>query len=243
MASSRSFARFALLAAAIIGLAGSAALLAGLEGARAADESGARQFLMQEGLKRQGLFPMRQFAPQSGPALASAPVSSGIPQSRTYCVRTCDGYYFAIGFARSKGQLAEHKAMCSSSCGDASMKLFTSPVEGNSSDGRSGPAIERAADDTGALYTAMPTAFGFRTAETAACSCKSTANGLPQIPISIDPTLRNGDIIVTADGLKVFRGSSVGPHGEHDFVSVADANSLPSVVRQQMLSLQNRISE
>jgi hypothetical protein len=66
---------------------------------------------------------------------------------------------------------------------------------------------------------------------------------LPQIPISIDPTLRNGDIVVMADGLKVFRGASVGPHADEDFVNVASAKSLPSVVREQMLSLQNRISE
>ena len=201
------------------------------------------QFLMQEGLKRQGFLPRRQSAPQSGSALSGAPVSVGIPQSRTYCVRSCDGYYFAIGFARSKSQLAEHQAMCSSSCGDAAMQLFTSPIDGSSSDGRSGPAIERAADQTGTLYTTMPTAFAFKTAETASCACKSTANGLPQIPISIDPTLRDGDIVVTAEGLKVFRGASPGPHGDQDFVNVASAKSLPSVVREQMLSLQNRISE
>jgi hypothetical protein len=212
------------------------------DSAQAADESGMHQFLMQEGLRRQGIAP-RPAAPQPRSFVPGGPVSIGIPQSRTYCVRSCDGYYFAIGFARNKSQLAEHQAMCASSCGDAAMQLFTSPVEGNSSDGRSGPAIERAADQSGALYTALPTAFAFRTAETASCACKSTANGLPQIPISIDPTLRNGDIVVMADGLKVFRGASVGPHSDGDFVNVASAKSLPSVVREQMLSLQNRISE
>ena len=158
-------------------------------------------------------------------------------------MRTCDGYYFAIGFARNKAQLAEHQSMCASSCGDATMKLYTSPIEGDGVGRAAGPAIERAADEAAALYTAMPTAFAFRTAETATCACKSTANGLPQIPISIDPTLRNGDIVVTSDGLKVFRGTSGGPHNEEDFVSVASAKSLPSVVREQMLSLQSRISE
>jgi hypothetical protein len=231
-----------VLAAAVAAIAGGAAFEARLTGAHAADESGMHQFLMQEGLKRQGLAP-RQAAPQSRSAFSTGPASVGIPQSRTYCVRSCDGYYFAIGFARNKAQLAEHQTMCTSSCGDAAMQLFTSPVEGNSSDGRSGPAIERAADQAGALYTALPTAFAFRTGETASCACKSTANGLPQIPISIDPTLRNGDIVVMADGLKVFRGASPGPHADGDFVNVASAKSLPSVVREQMLSLQNRISE
>ena len=61
--------------------------------------------------------------------------------------------------------------------------------------------------------------------------------------MSIDPTLRNGDIIVTQDGLKVFRGAPTAPHVPDDFESVASAKSLPSVVRDEMLSLQGRISE
>jgi len=161
-------------------------------------------------------------------------------------VRTCDGYYFAIGFVRNKAQLSSHQQMCASSCGDAPMKLFAAPLDAGSGFSKvSGPtpAIERATDDSGTLYSAMPTAYAFRDAENAACACKSTQTGLPQIPISIDPTLKNGDIIVMQDGLKVFRGGANNPHPDGDFVSVASAKALPTVVRQQMLSLEGRISQ
>jgi hypothetical protein len=224
----------------LLAMAGLAASLAGV--AIAADESGARAFLLQDALKRQGLRPAR---PATGDLVSNLSSSSALPtgQQRTYCVRTCDGYYFAIGFARNKGQLAEHQAMCAASCGGLPMKLFTASVQHDDDAGRTGPAIERAIDSTGALYTALSTAYAFKTADTSSCACKTTLNGLPQIPISIDPTLRDGDIIVTQDGLKVFRGQTPGPHNEEDFISVASAKSLPTIVRQQMLSLQNRIAE
>jgi len=190
--------------------------------------------------------PMQQRPRTAAPKRPLQAASPAIGEQRTYCVRTCDGYYFAIGFVRNKAQLASHQAMCASSCGDAPMKLFTAPMDaGPDANKVSGPkpAIERAADETGTLYPAMPNAYAFRDAETAACACKSTASGLPQIPISIDPTLRNGDIVVSQDGLKVFRGGSNGPHQSEDFVSVAGAKDLPSVVRQQMLSLEGRIAQ
>jgi hypothetical protein len=214
-------------------------------GAMAADDSGMHQFIIEEGLKRQGIQPSRPGGGSfSGSSLSHPSGTVAIAQQRTYCVRTCDGYYFAIGFARNRGQLAEHESMCAASCGTAPMKLYSSPIQADqANNGNTGPAIERAVDMGGELYTAMPTAYAFKTADTAACACQSTANGLPQIPISIDPTLRNGDIIVAQDGLKVFRGSPEAPHVAEDFVSVASAKSLPTIVRQQMLSLQNRIAD
>jgi len=207
---------------------------------QAADGSGLFDFLFRDALKRQGMQPTRPEPERVAPR-QSASVSIG--QERTYCVRTCDGYYFAIGIARTRAERAEDEAMCSSSCGGGEMRLYSAPLAGDGKDGRTGPAIERAVDSAGALYTTLRTAYAFRNAESAACACKSTANGLPQIPISIDPTLREGDIIVTQDGLKVFRGTPDAPHRDDDFVSVADEKSLPTIVRQQMLSLQTRIAE
>jgi hypothetical protein len=212
--------------------------------ARGADESGMRQFMMQDALRRQGIDPNPQMSrPAAQAPQGTASASPSIGQRRTYCVRTCDGYYYSIGFARNKAQLAEHQDMCASSCGDAAMKLYSAPVQSDDNAGHTGPAIERATDDGGALYTALPTAYAFKSAENSACACKSTANGLPQIPMSIDPTLKDGDIIVTQDGLKVFHGASPAPHSADDFVSIASAKSLSSVVRDEMLSLQSRIAE
>jgi hypothetical protein len=44
------------------------------------------------------------------------------------------------------------------------------------------------------------------------------------------------------DGLKVFRGSSEVPHQDSDFTSVASSKAIPGVVRQQLLSLEQRIA-
>ena len=86
------------------------------------------------------------------------------------------------------------------------------------------------------------TAYAFRDSENPACTCQSNARGLPQIPISVDPTLRNGDIVVMPDGLKVFRGAGNVPHPDTDFTSVASSKALSGVVRQQVLSLEQRIA-
>jgi hypothetical protein len=229
---------------ALCAVAASTAWLAASGAAMPADESGMRQFMLQDALRRQGIDPNpRQARPAPTRGDASSQYSVSIGQRRTYCVRTCDGYYFAIGFAHNKAQLAEHESMCAASCGEASMKLFTAPQQTEDAAGRGVPAIERATDDAGALYTALPAAYAFKTTDTSSCACKSTASGLPQIPMSIDPTLRNGDIIVTQDGLKVFRGNPVAPHTAEDFISIASAKSLPTIVRDQMMSLESRISE
>ena len=233
-------------AARIAGALGALCLAFGTA-ALAGSGDGVMDFILQNAAKRQGIPAPAPQRPVSSPAI-SAPVSSGaasISAQRTYCVRTCDGYYFAIGFARSKSELGQHEAMCASSCGDAEMKLYSAPLRGNdpATLQPATPAIERATDANGALYTALPTANAFRNHDVAACTCRSATNGLPQIPLNADPTLRNGDIVVMSDGLKVFRGQTATPHAEKDFVGIANATSLPNVVRQQMQSLQNRIAE
>jgi len=183
--------------------------------------------------------PIQPQQQQSRPAPAPA-VST--PRARGYCVRTCDGYYFATGFIRSQHDEEMQSSMCESSCTGGQMVLYTATVDNGASNGNTKPAIESATNTDGALYTALPTAYAFRNGDNPACSCQSTARGLPQIPISVDPTLRNGDIVVMPDGLKVFRGANNTPHQDTDFTSVASSKAIPSVVRDEVLSLEQRIA-
>jgi hypothetical protein len=132
--------------------------------------------------------------------------------------------------------------MCESSCTGGQMALYTATVQNSGSNGNTKPAIETAVDKDGNVYTALPSAYAFRNGDNPACTCQATPRGLPQIPISLDPTLRNGDIVVMPDGLKVFRGDTATPHTDSDFTSVASSKSLPGVVRQEVLSLQQRIA-
>jgi hypothetical protein len=213
-------------------------ILAGVAASSA--EAGLLDFLF--GHPRQEAPPVN-VAPQQNmrPAPRAAPVVS-TPRARGYCVRTCDGYYFSTGFIRSQGDQDMQTSMCESSCTGGQMALYTATVHNDGSNGNTKPAIESAVDAQGALYTAMPTAYAFRNGDNPACTCQGTARGLPQIQISLDPTLRNGDIVVMPDGLKVFHGANATPHADSDFTSVASSKAIPSVVRQEVLSLDQRIA-
>jgi hypothetical protein len=219
------------------------ALVVAVLAAAPATAQSALEFILQEQKKveRERVAP-RSVEPQ-GPV---GPAAVSVPMQRTYCVRTCDGYYFAIGFVRRESDLEQHGAMCAAACTGAEMKLFSTPVGARTPEdaaGASGPAINSAADATGQLYTALPAAFRFRDGVVPGCTCQGVANGLPHIPLTADPTLRPGDIVVMAEGLKVFRGQSSAQHQLTDFEAVADSRSLSGVVRQQLLSLENRIAQ
>ncbi len=207
--------------------------------ARANDTGGIFDFLFHQQQQNDAL---PQTPQQAAPEPRRPAGPPALPTQRAYCVRTCDGYYFAVGFTRNITEVGQDQAMCAASCGSIPMRLYSAPVT-TSGNGSDDVAINRAVDATGAPYTALPTANAFRNTDVPACTCQGTANGLPQIPLTVDPTLRNGDIVVMPDGLKVFRGSGPAPHDEKDFVGVTDAHALPNVVRQQMLSLQNRIAQ
>jgi hypothetical protein len=42
-----------------------------------------------------------------------------------------------------------------------------------------------------------------------------------------DPTLRKGDLVMTADGIRMFRGASHSPYGVSDFIGLAQAPLRP----------------
>jgi hypothetical protein len=216
-------------------------LLAGVASGSA--NAGLLDFLFGPRQRPQPVAPPVQQQPQTQqrPRAAPGPAVSA-SRMRGYCVRTCDGYYFATGFIRNQHDQDMQASMCESSCTGGQMVLYTATVNNSDSNGNTKPAIESAQDEGGNLYTALPTAYAFRNGENPSCTCQSTARGLPQIPISLDPTLRNGDIVVMPDGLKIFHGSNDVPHEDSDFTSVASSKALPGVVRQEVLSLEQRIA-
>ena len=59
----------------------------------------------------------------------------------------------------------------------------------------------------------------------------------PTVPVSIydDRTLRPGDAVMTAKGLRIFVGSRSMPHSEADFVALAAADGLPRQVQKSLL--------
>ena len=55
-----------------------------------------------------------------------------------------------------------------------------------------------------------------------------------------DPTLRRGDVVATADGLMIFRGSSGSRHSPKDFVPVSQAGGLVAAIRRTELAKLDR---
>jgi hypothetical protein len=137
--------------------------------------------------------------------------------SVSYCVRTCDGKYFPLP-ASSGGQNATPANLCSSMCPSAETKVY------------SGSSIDGAVASDGKPYRTLKNAFLYREKIVSNCTCNGRdTNGLTRMDPKQDPTLRPGDIVVTAEGPLVFKGRNAKRGNE--FVSASEDKSLPKGVR------------
>ena len=57
-----------------------------------------------------------------------------------------------------------------------------------------------------------------------------------------DESLRNGDVVMTADGLRVFTGSPGSHHSEDDFAKISDTEGLSKTQRTALLFLDSGAS-
>jgi len=128
--------------------------------------------------------PPPEQAPPQGPAVVTGPAVS-------FCVRLCDGRYFPMQpYANvSPAQI------CSSLCPASKTQVYH------------GGAIDYAVAANGTRYTELNTAFVYRKQIVAGCTCNGRDTfGLAPIGTAADPTLRPGDIVVTAEGPMSYRG-------------------------------------
>lgn len=100
--------------------------------------------------------------PVDDPAAAFHNGASGT--FRTYCVRLCDGYFWPISFSTTADRFDNDQEQCNSACGSPA-RLFVHRMPGG------GPGTMTTPD--GLPYTALKTAFLFRTKYDAQCKCKS----------------------------------------------------------------------
>ncbi|WP_439573499.1 DUF2865 domain-containing protein [Phreatobacter sp.] len=149
--------------------------------------------------------------------------------SRSFCVRACDGYFFPVGpMLRGDGQRAQAEA-CAAMCPGAAVQLYSS---------RSGQ-IDEARGEGGRLYTALPAAFRFRESLVPGCSCQGqVTQGLARLPLSRDHTLRAGDAIVMAAGVRIMRNGARFPYRPRDFVTVASYGRLPADLRRRVVEIE-----
>ena len=128
--------------------------------------------------------------------------------SGLFCVRTCDGFYFRV-HANKVGGTEPQSRICRAMCPGAPTTLFTS---------RGGTDIERTVDANGQSYSKLPNALRFRKEVVSACSCQSQpGEGLADLPITQDLTLKKGDMVVSKTGVRVFKGSNSFPYRDNDF--------------------------
>jgi Protein of unknown function (DUF2865) len=108
------------------------------------------------------------------------PEFSGNGTYRTLCVRTCDGFYFPISFSTTSDRFPADAQTCQSMCPGAQATLYYYPNPGG------GP--ETMVSMTGEPYSALPTAFQYRTSLNPACTCKSAGLSASAAPLSIAPS-------------------------------------------------------
>ena len=143
--------------------------------------------------------------------------------SGTYCVRLCDGRYFPI--PKATGQVSSAK-VCNAMCPLAATKVF------NGSD----PTKSVASDGT--KYDDLDNALTYREKVVPNCSCTGNGpGGLARIDIESDPTLRNGDVVATATGLRSFNGSGSFPHKAADFTPIESSTKVAAGLRDILLAI------
>jgi hypothetical protein len=168
---------------------------------------------------------------EAQPRSQTPPVSANL--QRVVCKRRCDGAQLVMGFMPAKSRQKEAEAMCAAAGGGAPTQLVLEKfVPGRGFDPvetASNPPLQegRASLDANA---AQP-----RTAPSPAnggCPQTDTRDAFMMIPILHDATLRNGDVVATKSGFKVFVGSGKPPFKEKDFVPLDKRKKIASDLRK-----------
>ncbi|WP_299807565.1 DUF2865 domain-containing protein [Tardiphaga sp.] len=144
-------------------------------------------------------------------------VSAGGSSGPSFCVRSCDGKYFPLGRTASPAQ------MCQAFCPATTTKVFF------------GSNIDGASSANGERYADSENAFAYRKALRADCTCNGRdATGLAPVDLTLDSSLRPGDVIATANGLVAFSGVRTGNGQTAEFTPVASYPGLTSDVRARL---------
>jgi len=155
--------------------------------------------------------------PNSQQQAAPAPRAVG-GSGPAFCVRSCDGKYFPLMRAN-----ASPVAMCQSFCPASQTKVFF------------GSSIDSATATNGERYADSQNAFAFRKALRADCTCNGRdPAGLAPVDLTLDTSLRSGDVIATSDGLVAYTGVRLGTSQAPDFTPVSSYPGLTAEVRARL---------
>jgi hypothetical protein len=156
------------------------------------------------------------FQQNQQPATPPRPVAYG--GGPAYCVRSCDGKYFPL----MRGN-ASPVQMCQAFCPASPTKVFY------------GSNIDNATSASGERYADSENAFAYRKALRADCTCNGRdAAGLAPVDLTLDASLRAGDVIATTDGLVAYSGIKVGNNNSPEFIPVSSYPGLTAEVRARL---------
>jgi hypothetical protein len=209
-----------MLLAVTVALAGAVALAPAV-----ASAEGLFDFLFGGAQKQQ----QRQTPPQANffadpfglnqqPAPPPRPIASTGGSGPAFCVRSCDGRYFPL----MRGN-ATPVQMCQAFCPASPTKVFF------------GSNIDAASSSTGERYADSENAFAYRKALRADCTCNGRdPAGLAPVDLTLDTSLRPGDVIATTTGLVAYSGVKVGTGQTAEFTPVASYPGLTAEVRARL---------
>jgi hypothetical protein len=147
------------------------------------------------------------------------PIGGGYARSTGHCVRLCDGMHFPV---HGRGEMSP-TAMCQAFCPASVTKVFF------------GNQIDRAISMDGERYSDLDNAFAYRKKLSSACTCNGREPaGLAPVDISLDITLRPGDVVATTTGLVAFSGARASSAQAGEFTPVASYTGLTAAARAQL---------
>jgi hypothetical protein len=136
-----------------------------------------------------------------------------------FCVRSCDGRYFPL---TTRGG-ASPAQMCQAFCPASPTKVFF------------GSTIDGALSRNGERYADSENAFAYRKAMHADCTCNGRdPAGLAPVDLTLDTSLRPGDLIATTNGLVAYSGVVVGGSQDSEFIPIASFAGLTAEVRARL---------
>jgi hypothetical protein len=136
-----------------------------------------------------------------------------------FCVRSCDGKYFPVS---TRGG-ATPVQVCQAFCPASATKVFF------------GSSIDAASSSTGERYADSENAFAYRKALRADCTCNGRdPAGLAPVDLTLDTSLRPGDVIATSGGLVAYSGIRAGASQTAEFTPVASYPGLTADVRARL---------
>ena len=98
-----------------------------------------------------------------------------------------------------------------------------------------GSTIDGASSTTGERYADSENAFAYRKALRADCTCNGRdPAGLAPVDLTLDSSLRSGDVIATTSGLVAYTGVKLGASQTAEFTPVASYPGLTADVRARL---------